>query len=206
MNSGCSININLRIIISENKNVIIGKDCMFSHGCWIRNSDAHIIYDNNDNTRINPSKNIIIGDHVWVGQDVRIMKSSHIGSGTVIGMSSLVTYKLKSNSIYSGNPCVIKRENVFWDRTPTHLFTKNETQNSEFYIGSEKDSYYFDVEDNIKLWSEAIEEISQIITSDVKILRIRELSKLPPLVVKDTKRKENTIKSYLLKISNKLPF
>lgn len=205
MDLGCSVNINLRVIISENKNVIVGKDCMFSHGCWIRNSDAHIIYDNNDNRRINHSKDIIIGSHVWIGQDARIMKSSHVGSGTVIGMSSLVTYRLQCNSIYSGNPCVLKKENIFWDRTPKHLFNKNKTKDSEYYIGDEKGSYYFDDNDNTELWSKKLAEISELPANDAKILKIKELSELPDLIVNNPYKK-STIKNHIQNFLHKLPF
>ncbi|MBP2659028.1 MAG: hypothetical protein H6Q69_2060 [Firmicutes bacterium] len=39
---------------------------MFSHDVHIRNGDSHSIIDLQTKKRINFSKDIIIGDHVWI--------------------------------------------------------------------------------------------------------------------------------------------
>lgn len=64
--------------------------------------------------RINNSKSIYIGDHVWIGQNALILKNTQIGSGSIIGAMSLVSHKkVASNCVYAGNPAQKIKENIF---------------------------------------------------------------------------------------------
>ena len=105
------------IASTEGKLIYIGKDCMISDKCEIRNGDSHAIY-NNDGERINTASSIILQNHVWLGSNVKVLKGSVIPSGCVIGNSSIVTKKLdEPNSIYVGFPCnTFVRKNVTWTR------------------------------------------------------------------------------------------
>ena len=67
---------------------------MFSVGIWLRISDPHLIYDSFTHTRINPTKSIYIGDHVWVGQDVLILKDSYVGSGSILAARTVLSSKI----------------------------------------------------------------------------------------------------------------
>ena len=105
-------------LISEetNNQIIIGKNCMFSYGISIRNTDSHPIYDL-DNQLINKGKQVIINNNVWVGMDVTILKGSNIEDGCVIGSKSLVSGNInKKNSIAAGIPAKIIKENIKWER------------------------------------------------------------------------------------------
>lgn len=53
------------ICASEATKILIGDDCMFATDNHIRTDDAHAIYDVKTGLRLNPSKDIIIGAHVW---------------------------------------------------------------------------------------------------------------------------------------------
>lgn len=85
------INGTLNCILSEQKNIVIGKDGLYSFGIWIRIADPHLIYDAITHKRINPSKSIYIGDHVWLGQGVTVLKGTKIGSGSICGAMSLIS-------------------------------------------------------------------------------------------------------------------
>lgn len=64
----------LNLILSERKHIVIGDDGLFSFGIWLRTADPHLIYSCETHERINPSKNILIGDHVWIGQGSLVLK------------------------------------------------------------------------------------------------------------------------------------
>lgn len=99
-----------------NTSILIGSDCMFSANISIRNSDSHSVIDNKTNKRINFAKDIVIGNHVWVGEQVKILKGSSIGDNSIIGMGSIVTQEIPNNSIAAGIPARVIKGNVDWDR------------------------------------------------------------------------------------------
>jgi len=180
-NEGCSFNKPLYTIASEAKDIIVGKDVMFSSGCWIRNSDVHMIYDEHQK-RINESKTILIGDHVWIGQDASILKGSYIGSGAVIGLGAVVAKRIKSNSTNVGNPVKRMNENIFWDRQSAHFFTEEETEQHQFYK-EDPSVYYFKGPENLGQWQEFIEEKSVFSNQTEIITFFKKLINLDPLVV-----------------------
>lgn len=51
----------------ERSSILIGRDCMLAGGVQIRADDAHPIFDVETGARINLSKPVVIGDHVWLG-------------------------------------------------------------------------------------------------------------------------------------------
>jgi acetyltransferase-like isoleucine patch superfamily enzyme len=92
----------------------VGKDCLFSYGIEIWATDGHAILQNGQAT--NESKPITMGNHVWIGTNVRICKGSSIANDSVIGMSSLVAGKFtEPNVVIAGNPAKIVKRNVNWD-------------------------------------------------------------------------------------------
>lgn len=106
--------VSLRVY--EAKNIIIGRDCMFSWSIWASTCDYHPIMDIKSNNRLNFSKSIYIGDHVWCGQEAGILKGSFIASGAVIGAKSMVIKQCYSNTINAGNPAKQIKRDIFWLR------------------------------------------------------------------------------------------
>lgn len=106
--------VSLRVY--EAKNIIIGRDCMFSWSIWASTCDYHPIMDIKSNNRLNFSKSIYIGDHVWCGQEAGILKGSFIASGAVIGAKSMVIKQCYSNTINAGNPAKQIKCDIFWLR------------------------------------------------------------------------------------------
>lgn len=110
-----TFNLNCKIKAYEGTNITIGEDCMFSYNVDIRTSDGHPIYQND--SRINPAQDIIIGNHVWVGADVHILKGAQIPSGSVVGTKTLFNKKIEEdNSLLGGIPVKIIRNDVNWKR------------------------------------------------------------------------------------------
>lgn len=144
MGKGSYINNSLNVIVSEQTCVFIGDDLLCSFGVHIRTADPHLLYDCATHSRINPSKSVFIGDHVWIGQDSLILKGARIGSGAVIGAKALVSNKiLDSNSAYAGVPVKKIRDGVFWTGSCVHSYTNEQTQKSEYYPS---DDYVFNGE------------------------------------------------------------
>lgn len=52
----------------------------------------------------------IIGNDVWIGQNVTILPGVHIGDGAIIGANSVVTKDIPAYHIAGGNPCKIIRK------------------------------------------------------------------------------------------------
>lgn len=100
----------------------IGDDCMFSYDIKIRTNDGHSIFDVetgrniNDTKEISQTRNIVIGDHVWLSMGVCVLYNSQVGGGTIIGANSLVKGEIPNNCIAVGTPARIIRKNVAWSR------------------------------------------------------------------------------------------
>jgi len=100
----------------ESKKIRIGNDCMFSSDVVFRTGDSHSIIDN-AGKRINESKDIIIGDHVWFGNKTIVTKGVSIADNSIVGTGAVVTKLfLQSGIAIAGNPARIIKENVNWVR------------------------------------------------------------------------------------------
>ncbi|MGN0355109.1 MAG: acyltransferase [Muricoprocola sp.] len=134
------INGNMHIILAENQNCVIGAQNNFSLQVWMRTADAHLLYDVETKKRMNASKSIFIGDHVWVGQSCFLLKGTQIDSGSVIGaMSVVANKKISCNTAWAGNPCREVRKGVFWDGDCTNRWGKKRSDLSmdyEAYLGN----------------------------------------------------------------------
>lgn len=100
----------------EGSKIIVGEDCMFSSDVVLRTGDSHSIIDSMGN-RINQSKDIMIGDHVWFGNKTIIIKGVHIANNSIVGTGSLVTKEFSEDGVViAGNPAEIIKKNVNWLR------------------------------------------------------------------------------------------
>lgn len=104
------------IAATEGAKIIVGEDCMFSHRIEIRNGDSHAIFDLQSDSRINSARDIMIGNHVWLGADVKVLKGSNIGSNAIVGTGSIVTGIIEPNSIYVGCPAKKVKSSIYWTR------------------------------------------------------------------------------------------
>lgn len=99
----------------EGTEITIGEDCMFSSDIRVCTGDSHSILQ--EGKRINHSQNIDIGNHVWVGTRVDILKGSTIANDSVVGARALVSGTfVNPNSILGGIPAKIIKENISWER------------------------------------------------------------------------------------------
>ena len=88
---------------------------MFSSNITLRAGDSHSVIDIETGKRLNMSKDIMVGDHVWIGNTVIITKGTTIGANSIIGTGSVVTGKVfPDNCAIAGNPARIVKEKVNW--------------------------------------------------------------------------------------------
>ncbi|HCC35781.1 MAG TPA: hypothetical protein DEQ02_09205 [Ruminococcaceae bacterium] len=100
----------------EGTRIVIGEDCMFSKNVHLRTGDSHAINDL-DGNRINPSGDIIIGDHVWFGMGVICLKGVTVPGGCVAGAGTTISKSLsEGNSVYAGVPAKQIRTDIHWTR------------------------------------------------------------------------------------------
>ena len=140
------------IVLSESKNIIIGNDCMFSYGISIRVSDVHLIYHTKTKERLNASKSIYIGDHIWLSQGAMILKGTQIGSGSIIGANSVLSNKIvPSNTTFAGVPARLTKKDTFWVGYSVHPWDEEITEKYSKYTSEcfvyDKDEYTLDFED-----------------------------------------------------------
>ena len=111
------------ILTDGGERIHIGKDCLFAWDVKLRANDGHSIIDIESNTAINIPKEIIIGDHCWIGEGVKILKNTQISSNSVVGGFSVVTKKfLQKNVVVAGTPAKIVKSNITWDRLRPELY------------------------------------------------------------------------------------
>ena len=98
----------------EGTKIKIGNRCLFSSDLQFRTGDSHSIL-NMQGDRINPSKNIIIDDHVWFGAKVTCLKGVHISKDSIVAATTTLCKDYdKSNVIIAGIPGKIIKTDINW--------------------------------------------------------------------------------------------
>lgn len=115
-----SIKIGTKTGIMANSNVIcydsieIGDNCIISWGCQIMDTDLHKIYDNQNN-RINENCPISIGNSVWVGSRVIVLKGSDIPNGSICAAGAIISKRFEEHNIIIGGTNKILNKNIRWE-------------------------------------------------------------------------------------------
>lgn len=109
--------VNVLFAIRDNGGkVVVGEDCLFSAQVIIRNSDGHSML-NAEGERINPGRDVLIGDRVWIGYGGNILKGCSIGSDSIVGTHAVASgLKCPEGSVVAGNPARIVKQGVHWDK------------------------------------------------------------------------------------------
>ncbi len=92
-------------VIGAFRYIKLGSNVRCGANTLITDADWHL-----DDPRSGEPKPVIIGDNVWLGEGVKVLKGVTIGENSVIGAGSVVTKDIPANVIAAGNPCrVIRR-------------------------------------------------------------------------------------------------
>lgn len=105
-------NYNCKILCKHS--ITINDDSLFGWNVTISDGDGHPIFDESKKIINNP-RDIIIGQHVWIGYNASIMKGSYISENSVVGCNSLVNKQFyEKNIIIGGIPAKLLKNNITW--------------------------------------------------------------------------------------------
>ena len=104
--------------IVAHESVRIGNNVLIASKCFISDT-SHGVYrgDDQDSPKTRPNERklvtetVIIGDRVWIGENVVVLPGSQIGNGCIIGADSIISKKIPDNCIVVGKDKIIKK----WD-------------------------------------------------------------------------------------------
>ncbi len=119
MGNKCSIQKQCTLVASFHANLIMGADCMVSYFVLMRAGNSHNMIDLDTLTHLddNTCRDVVLGEHVWVGMGSTLLNGVEIGSGSTIGANSFVCKKkFPNNCCLAGNPAKILRKRTAWIR------------------------------------------------------------------------------------------
>ncbi|MCM3363692.1 acyltransferase [Niallia sp. Sow4_A1] len=114
---GENFDCNRNCFFACRERIEIGDNVLFGWSVSVRDSNGHTIYNILDNSKDKNTEPVTIGNHIWVGANVDILKGTEIADDCIVGYNSCVTKKFKEkNCTIAGYPAKIVRENVGWAR------------------------------------------------------------------------------------------
>lgn len=96
--------------IRVGSHVKIGKNVAIAWNVTIMDSDFHNFMINEMQQTI--TKDVVIGNNVWIGNNAIILKGVTIGDNAIIAAGSVVTKDVPSGNAVAGNPAKKIKENV----------------------------------------------------------------------------------------------
>ena len=95
-------------VIAAALKIELGDNVRCGANTLITDTDWH-----QDDPRTGKDAPVKIGNNVWLGYGVKVLKGVTIGENTVIGAGSIVTHDIPANVMAAGNPCkVIKQLSI----------------------------------------------------------------------------------------------
>jgi acetyltransferase-like isoleucine patch superfamily enzyme len=129
---GANTYINRHTFLDAIESLTIGQHCAIGPGCYITD------HDHGTDLNLTPlgqpmvAKPTKIGDRVWIGANVTILKGVTIGDDAIVGAGSVVTKDIPARTIAVGTPAkVIKSRDQL-----------NEDNSSEELVGTGFDRHY----------------------------------------------------------------
>ncbi len=114
---GCTFNANLLLVVK--KSITFGDDCMASWNTSFLDDDGHKILDITSNTEVNLPSEVVIGDHVWIGEGAQVLKGVRINNDSVVAAGAMVFHtkaQINSNVVLAGIPAKVIKEHIIWSR------------------------------------------------------------------------------------------
>lgn len=106
-----------RLYLHEPSRIVIGSNCLIASDTLFMTSDMHSILDRTSRRRLNPARDIVVDDNVWVAYQAKILKGAHIGAGSIVALGAIVTNKVPPCTLVAGQPAKVIKQDVTWDFT-----------------------------------------------------------------------------------------
>jgi len=101
------------VMLIANEAIKIGKNCLIGELVSVYDSDFHDIDIDKRRQSRGEVAAVLIGDNVWLGSRVMVMKGVTIGNNSVIAAGSIVTKPIPENVLAAGIPATtIRKINV----------------------------------------------------------------------------------------------
>jgi acetyltransferase-like isoleucine patch superfamily enzyme len=105
------INANSTLVIMHG--LTIGAGSVISWGCQFLDEDFHSI--SYAGKFLKSRNEISVGNHVWIGCNVTVLKGARLPNGSVVASGSVVTANFEEeNTLIAGNPAKVIRHNISW--------------------------------------------------------------------------------------------
>lgn len=106
--AGTATSNNVSMIAMES--IRLGKDCRIGDMTMILDCDFHEVDPVTRNEGPGTTAPVALGDNVWIGSRVIILKGVTIGDNSVIAAGSVVTKSIPANTVAAGIPAKVIRE------------------------------------------------------------------------------------------------
>lgn len=102
----------------------------------IYNSDYHPMYDMQGN-HLNTNADVIVGDNVWIGRKVFLLKGTKIGDGSIIASGTITSKEIPAHCVVAGVPGRVVKKDIVWSIKKNDeiesMFPLNEDKIKDFY-------------------------------------------------------------------------
>lgn len=108
--AGSYVSGNSQILASSR--ITVGSECAIAWDVMVMDSDSHSLSVAGEQRP--QTVPVEIGNHVWIGAGVMILKGAKIGDGAVVAAGSLVTGVIPPKCLAAGRPARVIKEDVDW--------------------------------------------------------------------------------------------
>lgn len=105
-----NFNAGINLIINCAGTMSFGENCLLSRHINVRDNDGHSI---NGEIQVREVK---VGNHVWLGENVALLKGAKIPDNSIVGFGTIVTKSFtEPNSVIIGNPAYVVKTGITWN-------------------------------------------------------------------------------------------
>lgn len=97
------------ISMISNQRILVGDNCLIGDFVSVFDSDFHTIDPVHRRSSAGKTSPVTIGNNVWFGSRVTVLKGVSIGENSIISPQSVVTGDIPANCIAGGNPAKVIR-------------------------------------------------------------------------------------------------